>query len=123
MVRNPWDWYVSWYAFNRKATMSNYLFLVLSDGGQLDFKSTVTNLVNLGDNTRQSEHYRNALISIIPETMEGNQGVGLTKSCIRNFSDNKTMIGSASSWGDPKVEALKSWVAEIAANDAEKLSL
>ncbi len=26
-------------------------------------------------------------------------------------------------WGDPKVEAFKSWVAEIAANDAEELSL
>ncbi len=33
------------------------------------------------------------------------------------------LIGSASSWGDPKVEAFKSWVAEIAANDAEELSL
>jgi len=90
MVRNPWDWYVSWYAFNRKTTPQNYLFLVLSDGGQLDFKSTVTNLVNLGDNNRQSELYRKALISAFPETIEGNRGIGLTKSCIRNFSDNRT---------------------------------
>ena len=33
------------------------------------------------------------------------------------------LIGSASSWSNPKVEAFKSWVAEVAANDVEELSL
>lgn len=33
------------------------------------------------------------------------------------------LIGSASRWNDPKVEAFKAWVAEIAARDAEDLAL
>src|SRR3546814_13697467 len=43
VVRNPWDWYVSWYAFNRKLGMRNPLFIVVSDGGKADFKSTIRN--------------------------------------------------------------------------------
>ena len=90
MVRNPWDWYVSWYAFNRQPYVFDMLFEVLSDGGHSDFKTTVTSLVNLGSDDIESRHYRNVLISVFPETLEGNRGVGLTKDCIRGFSDNET---------------------------------
>ena len=90
MVRNPWDWYVSWYAFNRQPYVFNMLFEVLSDDGHSDFKTTVTSLVNLGSDDIESRHYRNVLISVFPETLEGNRGVGLTKDCIRGFSDNET---------------------------------
>lgn len=87
MVRNPWDWYVSWYAFNIGLNGVNPLFFFLSDGCQADFNTTIKNLIKLGANDASSQNYRNALIKILPETLDGNQGVGLTKDCIRNFHD------------------------------------
>ncbi len=90
MVRNPWDWYVSWYAFNKRPNIRNPLFAIVSDLGQADFKSTVTNLINLGSDSSVSERHRAELIDILPESLDNNRGVGLTKNCIRNFSDNET---------------------------------
>lgn len=82
MVRNPWDWYLSWYAFNTHPRMYNPLYVALSDGGNGDFESTVTNLINLGSDSRKSAQYRTALKALLPETLEGNQGVGLTRASI-----------------------------------------
>ena len=90
IVRNPWDWYVSWYAFNLLPNVTNMLFDVLSDGGHANFKDTVTNLINLGSNELQSQHYRHCLEIVFPESLEGNRGVGLRKSDIRNFTDDDT---------------------------------
>src|SRR3546814_20748247 len=53
VVRNPWDWYVSWYAFNRKLAIRNPLFIVVSDVGTATFKSPNRNLVNLGNHIAQ----------------------------------------------------------------------
>ncbi|MDH3634202.1 MAG: aspartyl/asparaginyl beta-hydroxylase domain-containing protein [Gammaproteobacteria bacterium] len=86
MVRNPWDWYVSWYAFNTRPEINTPLFFIISDGFQADFKRTIKNLVNLCSDSPESQNYRNALIDILPETLEGNAGVGLTKDSIRNMS-------------------------------------
>lgn len=88
MVRNPWDWYVSWYAFNKRPNIQNQLFTVVSDGGGADFKSTVTNLINLGSDCPVSKRYRDDLIRLLPESLDNNRGVGLTKDSIRSFSDN-----------------------------------
>ncbi len=90
MVRNPWDWYVSWYAFNNGPIMRSPLFAIVSDRGQADFKSTVTNLVNLGSDNLASRQHRDALVGILPEALDHNRGVGLTKDCIRQFGDNET---------------------------------
>ncbi len=89
MVRNPWDWYVSWYAFNKRPNIRNQLFAIVSDHSQADFKTTVTNLVNLGSDSPLSEQHRAALIDILPESLDNNRGVGLTKNCIRDFSSNE----------------------------------
>ena len=89
-VRNPWDWYVSWYAFNRRPKAVNPLFSICSDGGKADFKTTVKNLVNLGEDSVRTGQYRDALISIFPDNLIGNRGVGLTKACLENFKDNET---------------------------------
>ena len=35
VVRNPWDWYVSWYAFNNLRGVRNPLFNIVSRGKQL----------------------------------------------------------------------------------------
>lgn len=85
MVRNPWDWYVSWYAFNQRPTVKNMLFDVLSDGGHVGFKETVTNLVNLGSMDIRSGYYRRCLELVFPETLHGNRGVGLRKEDVRSF--------------------------------------
>ncbi|MDH3480880.1 MAG: aspartyl/asparaginyl beta-hydroxylase domain-containing protein [Gammaproteobacteria bacterium] len=89
-VRNPWDWYVSWYAFNRRPKAKNALFAVCSDGGKGDFKTSVVNLIQLGEDSTTARRYRDALVSVLPKTLRGNRGVGLTKACIANFVDNKT---------------------------------
>ncbi|MCZ6723790.1 MAG: aspartyl/asparaginyl beta-hydroxylase domain-containing protein [Gammaproteobacteria bacterium] len=88
MVRNPWDWYISWYAFNTRPNARNPLFFIISNGFQADFKQTVINLINLGSDKPASQYHREALIGMFPETLDGNQGVGLTKDCIYGFNDN-----------------------------------
>lgn len=88
MVRNPWDWYLSWYAFNTHPRMYNPLYVVLSDGGNGDFESTVTNLINFGSDSRKSAQYRSALKTLLPETLEGNRGVGLTRASIDELAQS-----------------------------------
>src|SRR3546814_5694158 len=89
VVRNPWDWYVSWYAFNRKLGMRNPLFIVVSDGGKADFKSTIRNLVNLGNDSAQSRAYRTALSAVLPAEFGTDRGAGLTRACIEGFNDSE----------------------------------
>ena len=87
MVRNPWDWYISWYAFNTRPEVSNPLFFIISDGFQADFRRTIKNLVNLPSDSAESRNYRKALAAILPDTLEGNTGVGLTRECITSMED------------------------------------
>jgi hypothetical protein len=87
MVRNPWAWYVSWYCFNRRSTIHNTLFKVVSGHGSADFKATVRNLVMLGSDDESSRQQRDELVRLLPETLDHNRGVGLTKDDIRSFSD------------------------------------
>ena len=86
IVRNPWDWYVSWYAFNKRPGASNPLFRVVSNDGRENFKSTVTNLVNLGSARPESAAHRDELIRVLPESLDGNRGVGLTRDSIRDLA-------------------------------------
>jgi hypothetical protein len=46
-VRNPWSYYVSWFAFQSTMPQPNALFRVLSEDGRLGFARTVSNMVNL----------------------------------------------------------------------------
>ncbi|MGI9202477.1 MAG: tetratricopeptide repeat protein [Woeseiaceae bacterium] len=89
IVRNPWDWYVSWYAFNKRPNIHNQLFNVVSNGGQLNFRSTITNLINLGSNQPASQAHREDLVHMLPDSLEGNRGAGLTKDTMRNFSNDE----------------------------------
>jgi tetratricopeptide (TPR) repeat protein len=90
MVRDPWDWYVSWYAFNSGPALRNPLFAIVSNNGTANFNTTISNLVNLGSESIQSQQHRQRLIDVSPETLEQNHGVGLTKDDVRQFSDNNT---------------------------------
>ena len=86
MVRNPWDWYVSWYAFNRRPGINNQLFQVVSSGGSENFRTTITNLVTLGSDRPESAAQRDELIRLLPGSLDGNRGVGLTPACIRELA-------------------------------------
>jgi len=87
MVRNPWDWYISWYAFNTRPEVGNPLFFIISDGFQADYRRTLINLINLPSDLPESRNYRRALIDILPDSLEGNTGIGLTRDCIRSMDD------------------------------------
>ncbi|MFO1468796.1 MAG: hypothetical protein U1F35_20510 [Steroidobacteraceae bacterium] len=47
-VRNPYSYYVSWYAFQLERPHPNFLFRILSDEGRLDFNATLRNMLDLG---------------------------------------------------------------------------
>jgi len=85
-VRNPWDWYVSWYAFNAERRGMNPLFTVLSDNGRLAFKETVDNMLRLSEDRELSAKHREQLKSLFPVSMEGNRASGLTKQCIESMT-------------------------------------
>jgi hypothetical protein len=85
MVRNPWDWYVSWYAFNTRQDVGNPLFFILSDGFQADYQETIANLASLCGDSPESRNYRAALAEILPDSLEGNTGVGLTRQDIESM--------------------------------------
>lgn len=71
-VRNPWSYYVSWYTFQAGRVQPNPLFRTLSDGGQLDFESTVRNMLDLGT----TGEYLEALIAALPPGYR-NRGLNL----------------------------------------------
>ena len=79
VVRNPWDYYVSWFAFQSQmpAHKQNAVYRTVSDDGRLGFGPTVTNLVNLGDDPRRLS----AIRSQLPDTFV-DHGVNLTRTCL-----------------------------------------
>lgn len=72
LVRNPWSYYVSWYSFQRSRPRPNALFQVVSDGGALDFKGTVGNLLSLG----HDDALLDRVIAALPPAYS-NQGLNL----------------------------------------------
>ena len=76
-VRNPWAYYVSWYHFQLGVPKRNILFQLCSNEGQLGFRDTVANLINLArDETRLVQLER-----ALPDTF-GKAGINLTKACV-----------------------------------------
>ncbi len=71
-VRNPWSYYVSWYAFQSERPNPNFLFRILSDDGRLDFDNTVRNMLNLGAGSLRLDMVMQAL----PQKYS-NQGLNL----------------------------------------------
>ena len=71
-VRNPWSYYVSWHAFQSTRPRPNALYRVASDGGRLDFKGTVTNLLELAAGGPRLDR----LIDELPAEY-GNRGINL----------------------------------------------
>jgi hypothetical protein len=84
-VRSPWDYYVSWYHFQRSQAEPNILFQICSDRGQLGFKESVANLVGLAsDEPRLAQ-----LEAGVPDTFM-DYGLNLTKRCVAELRDRQT---------------------------------
>ncbi|HEY3646210.1 MAG TPA: hypothetical protein VGM16_12800 [Gammaproteobacteria bacterium] len=84
-MRNPWDWYVSWYAFNAATPQRNPIFRAVSEQGEADFNDTITNLLHLGHPLNAA--MREQIASQLPESREGNLGSGITRSVMQGFTD------------------------------------
>jgi len=84
-TRNPWDWYVSWYAFNLENPQRNPIFRTVSESGAADFHATIHNLLHLGHPLHVS--MREEVAAALPETREGNLGSGITRGAMRGFTD------------------------------------
>ena len=71
-VRNPWDFYVSWYHFQISnegySPSKNALFCCVSEDRSLDFVQTIQNALGLGVN----EEKLNFLIESLPEEFDYN---------------------------------------------------
>ena len=72
LVRNPWSYYVSWYAFQSARQQPNTLYRILSDEGRLDFAATIRNMLNLGS----EDAHLDRLIESLP-AQYSNQGLNL----------------------------------------------
>lgn len=71
-VRSPWSYYVSWYAFQSQRPRPNALFRCVSDDGALDFKASVRNLLELGNDAARLDR----LLQLLPDHY-GAAGFGL----------------------------------------------
>lgn len=67
MVRNPWEFYVSWYSFQMQKERSNPLFNVVSEGRTLNFNNTIRRLLTLCEN----HHLLNKVASQLPNHFTG----------------------------------------------------
>lgn len=83
-VRNPWDYYVSWYAFQSAMPRPNPVFRVVSDQGRLGFADSVRNLLTLGEQPALLDAIRDGL----PDTFS-NRGINLTRDCLKPLADSQ----------------------------------
>lgn len=125
-VRNPWDWYVSWYSFLQiQKPGTEPLFEVLSNNGNIGFKNTIINLLNLGSDSEESKSFREQLIHRLPDTIVGNQRYGLIKSDVEDMQGIeeghftwlfKRMFGTSKNVIIGKMENLRSDLLRILIN-------
>jgi hypothetical protein len=89
VIRNPWDWYVSWYAFNNLRGVKNPLFNIVSRGKQAGFNETIENLLRYPEINAQNEIFKNSHRALLPENFENDGGAGFTKDCVDFFRSNE----------------------------------
>jgi len=88
MVRNPWSYYVSWYAFQSQQPKGNVLFQVASDNAALDFGATVRNLLELGSAGSSGHRKLDALVRALPAGYGGG-GFNVPGPVIEGLRDSK----------------------------------
>lgn len=83
-VRNPWDYYVSWYAFQSAMPRPNPVFRVVSADGRLGFSDSVRNLLTLGEQPALLDAVRDGLPDTFP-----NRGINLTRNCLKPLAGSR----------------------------------
>jgi hypothetical protein len=83
-VRNPLDYYVSWFHYQSQMDEPNYLFNVMSDNGSLNFEETIYNLLNLFSH----ESLLNKVIDLAPNRFS-TFNLNLTKQCFEKLRGSK----------------------------------
>ena len=78
VIRNPWDYYISFYFFQHNSKQPNYVFRAFSEDGLCDLKQTVMNMAFPTD-----KHF-SILRDVAPEHFT-NRGVNLTKRCVEQL--------------------------------------
>jgi len=83
-VRNPWEFYVSWYEHVRPRNTASILFSFLSENGKFGFIETTRNALNLG----VSDERLDILIEMLPERVDYRKRnvPNITKESIHKFS-------------------------------------
>jgi len=76
-VRNPWDFYISWYFFQLQKPQSNALFMATSKAKTLDFNATMERLLSLHDNIS----LLNQILAQIPDHFVAS-GMNIPRSAI-----------------------------------------
>ena len=84
-VRNPWDWYVSWFRFNATTPQRNPIFRGVSQDGRLDFKNSIMNMLYLGCANRRA--LRERILALLPAERDNQLGSGITQRVLAGFSD------------------------------------
>jgi len=79
VVRNPWDYYVSLYHFQKQSRNTNFLFDIFSEGGRLDFSETLKNMLDPKDELFDQ------MFDLAPIHFQS-FGANLTKSCVGELS-------------------------------------
>ncbi|WP_440873664.1 sulfotransferase domain-containing protein [Thalassotalea sp. PLHSN55] len=82
-VRNPWDYYVSWYHFQAQMKQPHPLFMCVSDNKRLGFEQTILNLLKLGQDESLFTQYHQQLPNKFMT-----QGINLTKQCLLAHKDS-----------------------------------
>ncbi len=79
-VRDPWDWYVSWYRYNAPRPR-NPIFTYVSDRGRLGFAETIRQLLLLGTDDPYFAALRGLIQARLPEAApSGHRGPGLVRA-------------------------------------------
>lgn len=86
-VRDPVDWYRSWYAFNKPKPRSP-IFAFASDDGRLGFEQTVCNMLFLGAGDAGSLSLKTRMVEALPNSILGNRGAGITRQDLAAFNDD-----------------------------------
>ena len=94
-VRNPWDWYVSWYHFNQMlgGTPNGY-WRMLSNGGESGFKQTVTNACELSRRIMGADLYSTLFRNLVGDGLYADElTVGRFESLFDDLGGFLTTVG------------------------------
>jgi len=82
-VRNPWDYYVSWYHFQSQMQYPHTLFMCVSKNNSLNFEETIFNLLSISKNEQLFTEFQQQLPSQFMA-----QGINLTQKCLEPHKDS-----------------------------------